>query len=131
MSSLILSGNTSGTVTLEVPDVSGSNTITVPASTSTLALQTDIMGINQTWQSVTRTNGTTYTNTTGKPIMISGYASAITTAGVMTITVAGAISSRTYNSVASFQGTAIIPAGATYSVSFSGSSPATVWTELR
>lgn len=35
MSSVVLSGNTSGTVTLTVPDVAGTNTITIPATTGT------------------------------------------------------------------------------------------------
>jgi hypothetical protein len=36
MSSVVLSGNTSGAVTLAVPDVAGTNTITLPASTGTV-----------------------------------------------------------------------------------------------
>jgi len=35
MSSVVLSGNTSGAVTLSVPDVAGTNTITLPAQTGT------------------------------------------------------------------------------------------------
>lgn len=38
MSGVILSGDTSGTVSLQVPAVAGTNTITVPAATGTLAL---------------------------------------------------------------------------------------------
>lgn len=30
------------------------------------------VGVGQTWQAVTRTSGTTYQNTTGKPIMVAG-----------------------------------------------------------
>ena len=39
MSSVVLSGDTSGTVTLTVPAVAGSNTVTVPAGTGTMAVQ--------------------------------------------------------------------------------------------
>lgn len=58
-----LSGVTTGTTrTLTVPDASG-----------TIALASDIptsgVGDGQTWQSVTRTAGTSYQNTTGKPIV--------------------------------------------------------------
>ena len=38
MSSVVLSGDTSGTVTLTVPAVAGTNTVTVPASTGTVVL---------------------------------------------------------------------------------------------
>jgi hypothetical protein len=37
MASLVLSGNTSGSITVSVPDVSGSNTLTLAATTGTLA----------------------------------------------------------------------------------------------
>ena len=36
MSSVVISGNTSGAVTLTVPDVAGTNTATLPASTGTV-----------------------------------------------------------------------------------------------
>ena len=36
MSSLILNGDTSGSVTFQVPAVAGTNTITIPATTGTL-----------------------------------------------------------------------------------------------
>jgi hypothetical protein len=39
MSSVVLSGDTSGSVTLTVPAIAGSNTVTVPAGTGTMAVQ--------------------------------------------------------------------------------------------
>lgn len=39
MSSVVLSGDTSGTVTLTVPAVAGTNTVTIPAGTGTVAVQ--------------------------------------------------------------------------------------------
>jgi len=39
MSSVVLLGDTSGTVTLTVPAVAGTNTVTVPAGTGTMAVQ--------------------------------------------------------------------------------------------
>jgi len=39
MSSMVLSGDTSGTVTVTVPAVAGTNTITLPAGTGTAAVQ--------------------------------------------------------------------------------------------
>jgi hypothetical protein len=42
MSSLVLSGDTSGTVTLSVPAVAGSNTVTVPALTGNMIVSTAV-----------------------------------------------------------------------------------------
>lgn len=42
MSSVVLSGDTSGAITLAAPAVAGTNTITMPANTGTLALTSDI-----------------------------------------------------------------------------------------
>ena len=38
MASIVVSGNTSGTITISAPDVSGSNTLTLPASTGTVLI---------------------------------------------------------------------------------------------
>jgi microcystin-dependent protein len=42
MSSIVIAGNTSGTVTVSAPAVAGSNTLTLPAATSTVATLLDI-----------------------------------------------------------------------------------------
>jgi hypothetical protein len=44
MSSLVISGDTSGAITLAAPAVAGTNTITLPASTGTVALTSQIKG---------------------------------------------------------------------------------------
>ena len=44
MSSIVIQGNTSGSITVEVPAVAGTNTLTLPASTGTLATTADITG---------------------------------------------------------------------------------------
>jgi hypothetical protein len=44
MSSIVLSGNTSGAITLSSPAVSGTNTATFPAATGTVALTTSVTG---------------------------------------------------------------------------------------
>lgn len=59
MSSLVLSGDTSGTVTLSVPAVSGSNTITVPALTGTMVVLTSTQSMVQ----LNTANGYGSTNT--------------------------------------------------------------------
>ena len=109
------------------------NTITAEATSAANAI-----GINQTWQSFTtsggspqRTTGTTYTNSTGRPIMIafscnSGGASPTITIDSVTWTI-GSGSSQYFNQ-ATFSG--VIPSGSTYSVSSFGSGSVT-WAELR
>jgi len=44
MSSVVISGDTSGAITLSAPAVAGTNTITLPASTGTVALTSQING---------------------------------------------------------------------------------------
>ena len=90
MSSLIISGDTSGAVTLAAPAVAGTTTLTLQANTGTLALQSDGLGFSQTWQTVTgsRAASTTYYNTTGKPIIVSVYGSG-SPAPSATLTVSG------------------------------------------
>jgi hypothetical protein len=46
MSSVVISGDTSGSITLSAPAVAGTNTITLPASAGTVAL-TNSMGVQQ------------------------------------------------------------------------------------
>lgn len=41
MSAIIISGDSSGTITLDAPAVAGTNTLTLPAATGTVALTTD------------------------------------------------------------------------------------------
>lgn len=69
MSSVIISGDTSGAVTLAAPAVAGTNTATLPVATGELSM---LGGSGQTYQDVTasRVGGTTYTNSTGKPILV-------------------------------------------------------------
>ena len=77
------------------------------------------LGYGQTWQNVSRTNGTTYYNTTGKPIMIIfGQSSA--SVGNFTIVINGVTLNTAfgYTSASAFGGGAIIiPVGASYSIS--------------
>lgn len=98
------------------------------------------VGIGQTWQDVTasRASGTIYTNTTGKPIavMISGTTTA-SGQGVSSFTVNGTTifngNTSTQASASAFKsgsGAFIVPAGATYSATFSFNT-GTLWAELR
>lgn len=90
------------------------------------------LGYGQTWQVVTRTSGTTYYNTTGKPIFIAvvylvdlaGNGGSLVIGGVTSV----APTNGAANSKASV--TAVIPAGYSYSWTDLGSSTH-VTTELR
>lgn len=99
----------------------------------------DVGGVgtgSQTWQNVagSRTSGVTYTNTTGKPIMVSISATVLNTSiwiayvsGIVVIYNNG--SGATSN--APMTGTFIVPNGANYSLSVSGGSTVAYWAELR
>jgi len=56
MSSVIISGDTSGAITLSAPAVAGTNTITLPASTGTVALTTTGLSQSDQWH-ITTTAG--------------------------------------------------------------------------
>lgn len=70
----------------------------------------------QSWQGVTRTKGSNYTNDTGRPIAINVHATIDTTYAYLTLTIGGtaiggsATASSTYASIFG-----IVPAGAVYS----------------
>ena len=89
------------------------------------------IGYGQVWQSVTRTSGTTYYNTTGKPIMLSaGFvqgnsASTLAIGGVSVPNIlAGAAGG-------AMPGSWIIPPGASYVITDSGTNSRSGTVELR
>jgi hypothetical protein len=103
MSSVVISGDSSGSVTLTVPSAAGSNTATLPVATGELSM---LGGSGQTWQAVTRASGTTYTNSTGKPIMtFMASATGNTTMLIDTLPV---------SAIGQYGIQAIIPNGSTY-----------------
>ena len=57
MSSVVISGNTSGAVTLTVPDVAGTNILTLPATTGTV-LTTASTGVCKAWAKFNGTSAT-------------------------------------------------------------------------
>ena len=102
-----------------------------------LKLKNSVIGLGQTWQDVTasRALGTTYTNSTGKPITISvsilwhsnnANYDYITVNGVI-VAKLGTDNSSTTTSVS--QLIAVVPDGGTYSVT--ASRPFKHWAELR
>lgn len=107
----------------------GTNGVTFPDSSTQITAPTQI-GVGQAWVDVTasRAFGTTYTNSTTKPIQVYIHCSG---SGVNTITIGGVLigsfqaNASSVNSNASF----IVPVGATYLVS-TGATLAR-WSELR
>lgn len=100
-----------------------------------LALDASSIGVGQTWQIVTgsRLLSTTYTNGTGKPIVVQVGASGTVTSN-LSLTIGGVlvgfVATGTDSAVRSMQ--AIVPPSATYVVTAVGGN-ATIqnWTELR
>lgn len=143
--------NGTGTFTLAAPDSNTDRTLTLPdvagevvttgstgaVAQAMLANAVVPLGVGQTWQNVTasRAVGTTYTNTTGRPIFVSVYFAAMDPGREVLLTVAGqqvstGQSSNTHDRVTI---SALVPAGATYAVTARFGSTQTLlhWYELR
>ena len=125
--------------TLEIGAVKLNNTLASTATDQALtAAQGKVLGdrdfgIGQTVQDVTasRALGTTYTNSTGKPILISVTVSVVNNGGNTTLTVGGVVAARVDNTTQygiDKNICYVIPPLSTYSVV---GSPIILWTELR
>ena len=143
MSKISLAGNASGTGTFTIasPNSNTDRVLNLPDSAGTVALTADVLGVGQAWTDVTgsRVFGTTYTNSTTKPItVIVGTQAAGAGVYYVTPTVGGVALPRhgSNSSVGSYLSlTFIVPAGATYSVANSTntllSNAGSNWVELR
>ena len=111
----------------------GTDTTQLATTAFVKAAAAPMLGVGQTWQNVTgsRTTGTTYTNTTGKPIFVHMVASqSANTNGLLTVNGVGLQSTYIGNNLNGWycQISSIIPPGGTYV--FTGGTVAT-WAELR
>lgn len=97
------------------------------------------LGVGQTWQTFTnvqRASNTTYTNTTGRPIMVTvSTLSTVGVAGAITLTVGGVnvafVGTNTSGGAGRPSASTIIPAGATYSANYAANGETLViWAEL-
>lgn len=105
-------------------------------SSSPVATESQVIGVGQTWQDVTasRAAGTTYTNSTGKPILVcvsfgasAGCTIQVTINGTINF-YGSSINAANYNTFASF----IVPNNSTYRVqNNNGASNVSTWAELR
>jgi hypothetical protein len=161
--SIVLQGSTSGSITLQEPAVAGTTVLDLPATSGTVGLVsgnlgtpttlvgTNItgtanslnagLGVNQTWQNVTgsRVSGTTYTNSTGKPIFVSIQAAPSASGGAyvdvfingVSLGYFGQGSGTSPSTVYSSFWTVIVPTGDTYKATTAGSISIGNWFELR
>jgi hypothetical protein len=131
----VLLGNGTSALQTVAPSTSG-NVLTSNGTTWTSATPTGGIGDGQTWQSVigSRSLGTTYTNSTGKPIAINVNVDGLAAGNSTRINVNGIeIFGVTTGTTSGFPSAVfgIIPTGATYSVVASGGGTVLNWVELR
>ena len=136
MAALVLNGDTSGTITLAAPAVAGATTLTLPATSGTVALLSNIqpaIGVGQTWQEFTvpsqRTDGVNYTNDTGRPICVNIRLARDD--GVIELWVDGFMLGKIGDTAgpAAISLNIIVPAGSTYRAEIDGAT--LFWYELR
>lgn len=119
---------------LVTPNLGTPSAVVLTNATGTANALVAGIGVNQTWQNVTasRAAGTTYTNSTGKPIMVSVTAVRVGSSSSLSVVVGGVTifaadaSSQWYGSN---DPCFIVPAGATYVVT--SSTGFRNWAELR
>jgi len=153
MSKIALTPNASGTGTftiaapnsntdrtLTLPDVAGEVVTTGSTGAVTQAMLDSAvvpLGVGQTWSTVTgsRSLGTTYTNTTGRPIVVNVYfhSADISREAALKISGVEVFASQASTGADRMTVTGIVPAGATYDVSMRFGTTQTVdyWRELR
>lgn len=106
----------------------------VDISVSPVATESKVIGVGQTWQNVTgsRAFGTTYTNSTGKPILVQFHGSG-SGANVVYCVIAGNFGQLSCGGTTTFQSglSFVVGVGDTYSISMSGPATLTYWRELR
>ena len=128
MSSVVILGDSSGSITLQAPAVSGNTTLNLPAVNGTLSIGG--VGEGQTWQNLTasRALSTNYTNSTGKPIMVSVWCFTSGSVGNVNILVDGI--SVAFGADYGFGGcTVIVPNGSVYRAQ--SAQGLNGWAELR
>lgn len=133
--SSVTSFNTrTGAITLNSADVTGALGFTPYNATNPSNFTNNNLGLSsQSWQNVTRIINTTYTNSTGNPIMIAAFGYQTVSAGITNIVINGVVMGEfAGGSAATAQQCifCIIPNGVTYSIS-SSTYNLSSWWELR
>lgn len=126
-----VSANTYGSATA-IPVVTVNAEGQVTSATTAAITIPDPIGVDQTWQSLTgsRSLGTTYTNTTGRPIQVTASVRNTATAvvGGVTIFSSNTVSCCGVPQISYFPLSFIVPDNTTYVISGAGLN---VWAELR
>ena len=97
MSSVILTGDTSGTLTLSAPLVAGSNTVTLPAATGTISLLTQATSVSASGTSVDFTSIPSWVKRI--TVMFSGLSTNGTSSFLIQLGDSGGIETTGYNSM--------------------------------
>jgi len=133
----VLIGEGTSAISSVAPGTSG-NVLSSDGTNWVSAAPAPSLGVGQTWQNLigSRAAGTTYTNSTGKPIFISISGSGQPQNGTMTLAVDGVNLGRQgfqsiQSGVSNATMTAIIPDGSTYIVSNISGWSLVSWAELR
>ena len=133
--SIVLVGSTSGSITLQEPAVAGTTVLDLPAVSGTVGLTSQLIGLSQTTQNLlaSRALNVTYTNSTGKPIVVyvsvaNSVSSPVMLNQIDGVTIYGA-ASPTANTWYSM--TLIVPIGSTYLVNMNGTPTLQYWVETR
>lgn len=132
----IILGNGTSAVATVAPGTSG-NVLTSNGTTWASSAPSGI-GVSQTWQLPTRTSGTSYTNSTGKPIQVLvTYNISTSGSGAVTVVVGGVTISSQSGSLNASGGSIpystafIVPNSTAYTVTVTGSTNIATWAELR
>lgn len=146
ITAVTLNGNTGQTVVGGVSYLPANTSVAYvyrSASTSWFPMQAvplleaQPLGYGQTWQTVTRTTGTTYTNSTGRSIVVNlSVGSGAGAYGGILVSINGGtpfvVAQSANNSGANYgNGSLVVPAGNTYAFSVSGNSSILAAQELR
>jgi hypothetical protein len=118
--------------TLTTPNLGTPSTLVGTNITGTSNSFVAGIGVNQTWQNVagSRSSGVTYTNSTGKPIMVQFRGSGSSSIGTFTLGGIYAGSWSNGGTSLNWTQTLFVPVGATYAITLSAGSIET-WLECR
>jgi len=124
-----VSANTYGSATA-IPVVTVNAEGQVTSATTAAITISDPIGVNQTWQNPSRSLGTTYTNSTGRPIQVTASVknTASAVVGGVTIFNSTTVSCCGVPQISFFPLSFIVPNNTTYVINGAGLN---VWAELR
>jgi hypothetical protein len=131
----VILGDGTNPVKFVAPSTNG-NVLTSNGTTWTsAAIPAQGIGVGQTWQDLTssRSGGTTYTNSTGRPIMVAVNAtSSVNTITTLSLSIDGNTVAQNGSQGGNNNGVvAIVPNGSTYSISLGTLGGLSTWWELR